>query len=65
MTVPGERASTLGKGFRYEGAPSPCVPSSTVLCLNGGRFRVAVDWDVKAQNQSGAGRAVPLTSDTG
>jgi hypothetical protein len=65
VTVPGEGISTLGKGFRYEGAPSPCVPSSTVLCLNGGRFRVAVDWDVETQNQSGAGMAVPLTSDTG
>jgi hypothetical protein len=42
---------------------SNCVPGPTDLCLNGGRFRVSLDW--KAQGTQGAGQAVPLTSDTG
>jgi ELWxxDGT repeat protein len=40
-----------------------CVPSSRVLCLGGGRFRVEADW--RAQGQRGDGRAVTLTADTG
>jgi hypothetical protein len=44
-------------------AASNCVPGPTDLCLNGGRFRVSLNW--KAQGTQGAGQAVPLTSDTG
>ncbi|HEX3130449.1 MAG TPA: right-handed parallel beta-helix repeat-containing protein [Thermoanaerobaculia bacterium] len=44
-------------------AASNCVPGPTDLCLNGGRFRVSLDW--KAQGTQGAGQAVPLTADTG
>ena len=40
-----------------------CVPSSLVLCLGGGRFRVAADW--RAQGTRGDGHAVTLTEDTG
>ena len=39
-----------------------CLPSSTALCL-GGRFRAEAAW--RAQGQSGEGRTVPLTADTG
>jgi hypothetical protein len=35
------------------------------LCLNGGRFAVKVAWQVPAQEKSGLGLAVPLTSDSG
>ena len=41
-----------------------CAPSSTALCLNGGRFRVEVAWQ-DFQGGSGVGQAVPLTGDTG
>lgn len=46
-------------------APSAsCFESSTNLCLNGGRFKVEANWQTN-DGQSGAGRAVRLTSDTG
>jgi len=44
--------------------PGSCVPGSTTLCLNGGRFRVQATY-ATAQGQSGNGTAVPETSDTG
>ena len=50
------------------GAPAAdglCFATPTALCLNGSRFRVEVAWQVPAQGSSGAGIAVPLTSDTG
>lgn len=45
------------------GAAPRCASDATNLCLNGGRFRVVVAW--RSPNASGAGQAVPLTSDTG
>ncbi len=45
------------------GAP-PCQPGPERLCLGGGRFQVEVDWR-DFGGRTGAGRAVPLTSDTG
>jgi hypothetical protein len=42
-----------------------CVSDPTTLCLNGGRFQVQVNWRVPSQGTAGAGRAVPLTTDTG
>jgi ELWxxDGT repeat protein len=41
-----------------------CQPSSTRLCLNGGRFQVEAVWK-DFQGNSGAGQAVALTPDTG
>lgn len=41
-----------------------CSPGNTRLCLNGSRFQVEVEWTTR-DGQSGSGRAVPLTSDTG
>ncbi len=46
------------------GAGSRCTPTTTSLCLNGGRFRVEVDW-VLTSGKSGSGIARPLTEDTG
>ena len=42
-----------------------CQASADALCLNGNRFAVAVAWQVPADGRSGAGKAVPLTGDTG
>jgi subtilisin family serine protease len=47
------------------GAPGSCVPDSTSLCLNGGRFRVQVSWRVGGTVSAGIGAAVALTADTG
>jgi hypothetical protein len=40
----------------------PCVADETTLCLEGGRFEVAVDWE-SSSGESGAGRVVPFGSD--
>ncbi len=47
------------------GPAAVCAADATTLCLNGGRFRLRVDWAVPAQGRSGTGKAVPITSDTG
>jgi hypothetical protein len=41
-----------------------CLPDATTLCLSAGRFQVRAHWQTNAGN-SGAGQAVPMTSDTG
>jgi ELWxxDGT repeat protein len=43
--------------------PAGCQPSSTRLCLNGGRYQVEAAWRVESLN--GHGKAVPLSGDTG
>ena len=43
--------------------PGACLPAETALCL-GGRFRVEAAWKDFSGN-SGIGRTVPLTADTG
>lgn len=43
---------------------APCVESATRLCLNGGRFAVESSWKDFSGN-TGTGRAVRLTGDTG
>ncbi|MEO8348290.1 MAG: hypothetical protein ABI610_05215, partial [Acidobacteriota bacterium] len=44
--------------------PGGCSADATTLCLNNARFKVQVQWTTR-QAQSGAGRAVTLTNDTG
>lgn len=39
----------------------PCTPGATALCVNGGRFRVEVDWRIP-DGTTGAGQAVPIPS---
>jgi hypothetical protein len=39
-----------------------CTPSETVLCLQGGRFEVSVDW-ADFQGNAGPGRRVPVAAD--
>jgi hypothetical protein len=41
-----------------------CVPSATELCLSNNRFKVTAQWRTPA-GQSGTGKAVRLTPDTG
>lgn len=43
---------------------APCAPSATALCLSAQRFSVQVHWK-DFQGNTGEGRAVPLTADTG
>ncbi len=43
---------------------APCSPTASVLCLGGDRFEVEVEW-TDFSGGSGAGRARPLTEDTG
>ena len=45
-------------------AAGSCAPSSTRLCLNGGRFAVEARWK-DFQGNTGAGQAASLTGDTG
>jgi hypothetical protein len=42
-----------------------CTSAADVLCMNGSRFEISVDWSVSSQSRSGKGIAIPLTSDTG
>lgn len=51
---------------RFSGAAQPhCSQSSTTLCLIGGRFRLEVSWSARSLGTSGAGQAIPLTTNTG
>jgi ELWxxDGT repeat protein len=45
-------------------SPAVCVPSATVLCLGGGRFRVEARWR-DFEGHTGLGQAAPVTADTG
>ena len=47
-----------------DGAGPPCRASEQALCLQGGRFKVEVQWR-DFQGRLGNGQAVPLTADTG
>jgi hypothetical protein len=44
---------------------APCEQDPSVLCLNGGRFRVTATFRVPSQGQDEMATAVPLTTDTG
>ena len=54
-------------GFAADAQGEPpeqaCVADLTTLCLNEDRFRVAVGWET--EKESGDGKAVELTGDTG
>lgn len=60
--------ASMERGFRFlvsKTYPSPvagCVPTATVLCLGGGRFRVEVSWRDFADRR-GAGAVVPVAAD--
>jgi hypothetical protein len=60
-------AGTVGAGLFRADLPFGdfCRSDATSLCVGGGRFRVAVAWTASNIGQSGSGRTVPLTADTG
>jgi hypothetical protein len=65
----GPSTSEAAPSIPAESARAPedalaCGADATNLCLNAGRFRVAVAW-TKPDGTTGAGQAVSLTSDTG
>ena len=45
-------------------APGGCTADERTLCLENGRFRVRLDWETEDE-RTGAGKAMPLTGDTG
>ncbi len=49
-------------GISTNGALGPCVADAHTVCLNGGRFRVQVEWKTAAGDE-GLGTAVPVASD--
>jgi hypothetical protein len=63
VNPPAALASLL-RAWKAEASPGTCVSSATALCLSGGRFRAEVIWRDFAGN-TGTGRTLPLTGDTG
>lgn len=59
LAVWAEDGALLAQRLVVEGE---CTPSETVLCLQGGRFAVSVDW-ADFQGNAGPGRRVPVSSD--
>lgn len=54
--------------YLYDPSPrvlAPCRPSANVLCLDGRRFQVELNWHNQFDNSAGLGRAVPATDATG
>jgi len=47
-----------------EATTGACVPGANILCLNSARFSVSVEWKDFSGN-TGSGKAIPLTADTG
>ena len=56
----GVHPSIMQGTVNVSGGSAPCVPTSTALCLNNGRFQVEVSW--RTGEQSGDATAVPLPS---
>ena len=55
--------SGTGTADGSDSTTQPCSVDDTTLCLNDDRFRVTVRWET--DSDSGDGRAVELTGDTG
>ncbi|MCA1611357.1 MAG: PKD domain-containing protein [Acidobacteria bacterium] len=64
LIVTGDGTKTVGLSMgTIPVSVLPCAGDSKTLCLNGGRFKVRVDW--KSESGEGFGTAVPVTGDTG
>ncbi|MDE3266768.1 MAG: fibronectin type III domain-containing protein [Acidobacteriota bacterium] len=59
----GRSSPTLEVGATTLAEVAECVEDGETVCLNGGRFRVELQWE--SADDAGAGAAVPLTNDTG
>jgi hypothetical protein len=67
LSVAAVRPTTFEAHFdklRFEPYEPTCEPEETALCLNGGRYRVEVSWQIE-DGGTGSGHAVPLTADSG
>jgi len=53
------------RALRQAEAQTSCSPDPMTLCVDGGRFRVAVDWQQTPLTPPLSAQAVPLTDDTG
>jgi hypothetical protein len=60
----GRDGSGLGVFAQRFQAPA-CATGSEVLCLDGGRFLASVRWKNPYTGETGTGKALPLTGDTG
>ncbi|HET9211747.1 MAG TPA: hypothetical protein VFR03_15170 [Thermoanaerobaculia bacterium] len=57
----GSATGVFGRAF----SSLTCAAGSEVLCLQDGRFQARVSWKIPATGETGTGKAVPLTGDTG
>ena len=58
-------AGSAGGGVHVREDVRPCLASATVLCLEGRRIQVEVDWQSLDGLRAGPGQAESLTDDTG
>ncbi len=63
-TLAGKTFDELRETVEATGGGFDCTEDDETLCVNGGRFWIQVEW-TDFQGNSGSGRAVPLTDDTG
>jgi len=66
--IPGEQDGRDGSssGVFAQRFQSPvCAAGSELLCLEGGRFQARVSWKNPYTGETGTGKALPLTGDTG
>jgi hypothetical protein len=66
--IPGEQDGRDGSSFgvfaqRFQSAA--CAAGSETLCLDGGRFQARVSWKNPYTGETGTGKTLPLTGDTG
>jgi Trypsin-like peptidase domain len=47
------------------GGSTTCTPNAATRCLNNGRFKVEVTWNVASQGTGGSGTGVTVSGDTG
>jgi hypothetical protein len=61
----GRDGSSFGVFAQRLRSSSLCAAGSEVLCLDGGRFQASVRWKNPYTGETGMGKALPLTGDTG
>ena len=61
----GRDGSSFGVFAQRLQSSSLCAAGSEVLCLDGGRFQARVSWKNPYTGETGTGKTLPLTGDTG